>query len=86
MFSRFGKVVMVVSYGTPTNAIPTDAYAGSDTIASQYRPSGGYVAYVQATNQAVMQVNIASTGTFQYGYASSQIVTANVRTSFSYII
>lgn len=84
MFSRFGRVVTVVSYGVPTNPIPTNAYAGSTTIASQYR--AGYIAYVPCNQSAVIQVNVGSDGTFQYGMASSQISSGNVRVSFSYIV
>ena len=80
---RFGKVVLVSSSGTPTNPIPTNAYAGSTTIASQYRAS--YIAYVLVSSSVGMQVNIASDGTFQYGYASSQVSSGNVRVSFGYI-
>lgn len=84
MFSRFGTVVTVVSYGAPTNPIPTNAYAGSTTIASKYR--AGYIAYVPCNSSAIIQVNVASDGTFAYGYASTQISSGNVRTSFSYIV
>lgn len=85
VFRRTGRVVSVVSGGTPTTAIPTDSYAGSVTVDTQYRPINQVVLYVTATNTANMQINLATDGTFRIGFASTAISGTAVRCNFTYI-
>lgn len=85
MFRKVGKVVIVNSYGVPTNPITTTETAGSVTVAGKFKPAGATIAYITATNGTTMQVNLGTSGTFTYGYASSQITSANIRSTFAYI-
>lgn len=84
VFKRVGRFVTVVSGGTPTTPIPTDGYAGSVTVASQWRPSNAVVLIVTANNTANMQVNLATDGTFRVGFASTAISNP-VRCNFTYV-
>lgn len=86
-FEKYGRVIVVMSSGTPTVAVPTNAYAGSEQLDPKYKPIVSYNAKVAATGSTNMQVSItANTNTFQYGYAGTQIpTTTNIRCTFAYI-
>lgn len=87
VFVKYGRVVIVTSSGTPTVAVPTNDYAGSQQLDIKFKPIDSYNAKVPATGTTNMQVSITvSTCTLQYGYAGVQIpTTTNIRCTFAYI-
>ena len=85
-FRKFGRVVNVLSSGSPTTAVKTNAYVGSVTLASAYRPVASYITYTLVSADKSVQVNISTAGVFQYGYSSEELATSSVlRASFTYI-
>ena len=86
VFRRYGRIVIVVASGTPTQAIPTDSYVGSITIDEEYRPIANTVLYAALPAGETMQINMSAAGEFKYGFASAVIpTTRNVYHTFSYI-
>lgn len=86
VFRKYGRVVVVTSSGTPTNAVATNAYAGQVTVANDFKPVATEIQYALCTGTISCQINLSTAGVFQYGYASQQISTSsNVRMGFSYI-
>lgn len=83
-FSKYGRLVIVTSSGTPTSPITTNAYVGDMTFDDRFKPAAGVIVHVLATKGIGMQVNIRSSGTFTYGFASSQIGSSNVRVCLCY--
>ena len=87
-FRRIGRIITVVSSGTPTNAVVVGADAGSATVSDEFKPVVAVTARVtaaQAANQSI-QVSIGTNGTFSYGYPSADISTSsNIRCTFTYI-
>lgn len=86
-FRKYGRVVCVISSGTPTSAITTTGYAGSETLDARLKPAGTFIVHITAIAGVTMQVNIGQAdGNFTYGIASSTIGTSsNIRCCFSYI-
>lgn len=85
VFQRIGRIVWVLSSGAPTNPISTSGYAGSVTVANQFRPSNSIIAYCNANGTVRVQFYLESGGTFRIGIASSEISGGNVRMSYCYI-
>lgn len=74
-FRKQGKIVVVTTSGSNTNALATNASLGSTTVDSDFFPAGttAEIRYFLVTATTSVQFNLTTSGTFSIGYPSAQI-------------